>query len=94
MSDPGCPLGSRLMYDQLSESRHPFNENLTTGLRLGFTSISVYLILMRSLQGVLRLHKAQLWCMFTLWNKKILPLIFHGTLECIAGSSQLHDHGF
>jgi hypothetical protein len=98
MSDPGRPLGSRLkgkfkaLYDQLgfSESRRPFNENLSTGLRLGFTSISVHLMLIISLEGIPRLRrKAQLWCMSTLWVKQSLLLIFYGTLECIAGSSQL-----
>ena len=94
MSDPLRPLRSHLMFDRFSESYHPFNENISIGLRLGFTSISVNVVLMRSLQGGLTLQKAQLWCMFMLWVKQVLLLIFHGTQECIAGSSQLHNQGF
>ena len=99
MSDPGRPLESRLEgkfkapHNRLSDSR-PFDGNLSGGLRLGFTSASVRLMLTRSLQGVVRLQKAQLWCMSILWVKRILLLILCGTPECIAGSSQLHYQGF
>ena len=99
MSDPVFPLESRLEgkfkapHNRLSDSR-PFDGNLSAGLRLGFTSASVRLMLTRSLQGVLRLQKAQFWCMSILRVKQILLLILHGTPECITGSSQLHGQGF
>ena len=95
MSDPGRPFGSRLkgkfkaLYNRLSESRRPFNENLSTGLRLGFTSASVHLMLMRSLQGVLRLQKAQLWYISTLCVNKFFCSYFMGHQNVLQGAHNL-----
>ena len=91
MSDPGRPLGSRLkgkfkaLYNRLSKSRRPFNENLPTGSRLGFTSASVHLM-PTFLQGVLRLRKAQLWYMSTLWVNKFFCSYFMGHQNVLQGA--------
>jgi hypothetical protein len=101
MSDPNRPLGSRLkgnfkaLYDRFSESRRPPNENLSTGSRLAPTSRSVHPYSDEMLEDHLSLHqKPWLWCVLPLQLNQVLLLIFHGTPECIAGSSQLHYQGF
>ena len=92
MSDPGRPLGSRLkgkfkaLYNRLSKSRRPFNENLPTGLRLGFISASVRLMLTRFLQGVLSLRKAQRRYMSMLWVNKFFCLYLMGYQNVLQGA--------
>ena len=92
MSDPGRPFGSRLkgkfkaLYNRMSEPRRPFNENLSTGLWLGFTSACVRLMLTRFLQGVLRLQKAQLWYISTIWVNKFFCSYFMGHQNVLQGA--------